>query len=127
MPTATSAVPSSADLAAALRVKKVSPTLHRYKAIITNLGADTAVSILIRDTLPKNYSITQVKSATASCSAQGWSVTCTAAQLATQERIVVKIFAVPNSFMTAKQSCVTVSADSFDPHLSNNRACVAAP
>ncbi|MDL1895247.1 hypothetical protein FBQ82_03175 [Anaerolineae bacterium CFX7] len=117
--------PSSADLAAALKVKKVSTTLHRYKVTITNLGADAAESITILDKLPKGYTISKVKSKTASCTTQGRRVTCTAAQLAVNGRIVVKIIAIPNN--VKKQNCVTVSAVTLDPQLSNNKACVAAP
>jgi len=117
--------PSSADLAAALKVKKVSTTLHRYKVKITNLGAGTADSITIQDKLPKGYTISKVKSKTASCTTQGRRVTCTAAQLAVNGRITVKIEAIPNN--VKKQNCVTVSAVTSDPQLSNNKACVAAP
>jgi len=120
------AVPNpTADLAAALKVKKISTTLHRYNVTITNLGADTAESITIQDKLPKGYTISKVKSKTASCTTQGRRVTCTAAQLAVNGRITVKIFAIPNN--VKKQNCATVSAVTSDPQLSNNKACVAAP
>lgn len=110
-------------------VKKVTAfrrSTHRYKLRVTNNDAITPyLQVTIKDKLPKGYVITDVSSTGATCLRNGRAVTCARAQLDAGMSIVVKIWATLKG--AAVENCATVTSDTTDPNLQDNKACVTVP
>ena len=116
---------STADLQIVKRVARIAPSKHKYKLLVTNLGPDPALNLLIKDKLPKNYTISKINSTAADCAKNGREVTCTLAQLNMDVTIRVIIVAVPNG--ATGKNCATVTASTSDPNPNNNKSCKKVP
>ncbi len=125
---AVSATPSPtpfADLSIIKKVKKVNATKHKYTLKVTNQGADSAAAVVIRDKLPKHYTIGKVKSAVAACSKVKRTVTCNVPSLGGGATLNIVILAVPNG--ATGKNCAIVKSDTSEANPGNNKACVNVP
>lgn len=113
------------DLLITKRVKKISPTSHKYTLNVTNIGSVPANDVLVLDKLPRKYVITKIKSPLATCTRSGRQVTCVKTRLNPAESVKIQIFATPNG--AKGKNCAKVMSSSFDQNLANNEACANVP
>lgn len=126
-PTLTPTAPttSSTDVRIVKRVRVMDDGKHRYKLIVTNLGANAALGVKVTDKLPDSYQINRVKSASASCRKSARNVTCTSARLEPAAHLTIVILASPNG--ATGRNCATVTLTNLDSRTINNKACVKVP
>lgn len=115
---------SCADAKMGNKVKALNLTSHRYTLKVTSIGSNTATSLTVTDTLPKNYRNIQVTSATASCQKVKRTITCTLSSLAAGSTATIQITATDNG--ATGKNCASVTTKN-NMNLANNSKCVNVP